>query len=129
MREPVFQIEEVNDPVEIARCEAQDERARRNSDWLRSQWADLLPQARGKFVAVPGQQAFIADTPEGAWAMARAAYPRRQRRHGPLRASRSGTAHLCESSVDGSLVTTLSVVPAYEDGLPGRVGPTRKTTS
>ena len=26
MREPVFQIEEVNDPVEVARCKAQDER-------------------------------------------------------------------------------------------------------
>ena len=75
MREPVFQIEEVNDPVEVARCKAQDERARRNSDWLQAHWADLLPQARGKFVAVAGQEAFIADTPEEAWAMARKAHP------------------------------------------------------
>ena len=44
MSEPVFEIEEVNDPVEVARCKAQDERARRNSDWLQSHWADLLPQ-------------------------------------------------------------------------------------
>jgi hypothetical protein len=75
MSEPVFQIEEVNDPVEVARCKAQDERARRNSDWLQSHWADLLPQARGKFVAVAGLEAFIANTPEEAWAMARAAHP------------------------------------------------------
>ena len=75
MSEPVFQIEEVNDPIEVARCKAQDERARRNSDWLQSHWADLLPQARGKFVAVAGQEAFIAATPEEAWAMARAAHP------------------------------------------------------
>ncbi|MGZ3397420.1 MAG: hypothetical protein ACXVB2_25215 [Isosphaeraceae bacterium] len=52
MKEPVFQIEEINDPVEVARCTAQDERGRRNSDWLQAHWADLLPQARGKFVAV-----------------------------------------------------------------------------
>ena len=75
MREPVFQIEEINDPVEVARCKAQDERSRRNSDWLQAHWADLLPQARGKFVAVAGQEAFIADTHEEAWAMARKAHP------------------------------------------------------
>ncbi len=75
MREPVFQIEEVNDPVEVARCMAQDERGRRNSDWLQAHWADLLPEARGKFVAVAGQEAFIADTHEEAWAMARKAHP------------------------------------------------------
>ncbi len=75
MREPVFQIEEINDPVEVARCKAQDERGRRNSDWLLAHWADLLPQARGRFVAVAGQEAFIADTHEEAWAMARKAHP------------------------------------------------------
>ena len=75
MREPVLQIEEVNDPAEVARCKAQDERARGNSDWLQSHWADVLPQARGKFIAVAGREAFIATTPEEAWAMARAAHP------------------------------------------------------
>jgi len=62
MREPVFEIEEINDPVEVARCKAQDERGRRNSDWLQAHWADLLPQSRGKFVAVADQEAFIAGT-------------------------------------------------------------------
>jgi hypothetical protein len=75
MREPVFQIEEINDPVEVARCKAQDERDRRNSDWLQAHWADLLPQARGKFVAVAGQEAFIAGTPEEAWAWAARVHP------------------------------------------------------
>ena len=56
MREPVFQIEEINDPVEGARCKAQDERGRRNSDWLQAHWADLLPQAQGKFVAIASQE-------------------------------------------------------------------------
>src|SRR5271165_7088349 len=75
MKEPVFQIEEVNDPVEVARCKAQDERGRRNSDWLQAHWADLLPQARGKFVAVAEQEAFIARTAEEAWAWAARIHP------------------------------------------------------
>jgi hypothetical protein len=63
-----FVIEEVSDPEEIRRARAQDERHRRNSAWLQAHWADLLPQARGKFVAVAAQEAFIAETPEAAWA-------------------------------------------------------------
>jgi hypothetical protein len=72
---PKFVIDEVNDPVEIARHTAQRERARRNRDWLQAHWPELLPQARGRFLAVSGQEAFIADGPEEAWAMAKAAHP------------------------------------------------------
>jgi hypothetical protein len=75
MEPPRFGIEEVNDPSAIARCRAQDEWARRNSDWLQAHWPDLLPHARGRFVAVAGQEAFVADTPEDAWAQARVAHP------------------------------------------------------
>ncbi|MBI1918646.1 MAG: hypothetical protein HYS12_28465 [Planctomycetes bacterium] len=75
MKEPPFIIEEVNDLGVVARSRAQDERARRNSEWLQAHWPDLLPQARGKFVAVAGQEAFLADTPEEAWRLARAAHP------------------------------------------------------
>ena len=75
MPEPTFTIEEVSDPDEIARSRAQDERHRRNNEWLQAHWADVLPQARGKFLAVAGQEAFIADTPEEAWAWADATHP------------------------------------------------------
>ena len=75
MGDASFLIEEVDDPVEVARCKAQDDRARRNSDWLQGHWSDLLPRARGKFLVVAGEQAFIADTPEAAWALAREAHP------------------------------------------------------
>jgi len=68
-------MEEVTDPAVIARARAQYERAKRNSDWLQAHWPDLLPQARGNHLVVAGQEAFIADTPEEAWAMARAAHP------------------------------------------------------
>jgi len=75
VNEPSFSIEEVTDPNEIARARAQDERHRWNSDWLQAHWADVLPQARGKFLAVAGQEPFIADTPEEAWAWAKATHP------------------------------------------------------
>jgi hypothetical protein len=75
MSEPKITLEEVTDPVEIARARALDERFRRNSDWLGSHWADVLPQARGKFLAVAGQEAFIAETSEEAWRLAEAAHP------------------------------------------------------
>ena len=74
-RKSAFTIEEVTDPDEIARARAQDERHRRNSDWLQAHWPDVLPQARGKFLAVAGQEPFIADTPEEAWAWAAATHP------------------------------------------------------
>jgi hypothetical protein len=70
-----IRIEEVNDPIEAARCKAQLERARRNSEWLSAHWGDLLPQARGKYVAVAGQEAYIADTPDQAWAWAAQTHP------------------------------------------------------
>ena len=75
MNEPKFILEEVNDPLEVARCRAQHQRAKRNSDWLQAHWSDLLPQARGRFIAIAGQEAFIADTHEEAWTRARAAHP------------------------------------------------------
>jgi hypothetical protein len=73
--EPQLTMEEVNDQAETARCRDQDERAKGNSDWLQAHWTALLPQARGKFVAVAGQEAFIADSAGEAWRMARAAHP------------------------------------------------------
>ena len=75
MSEPQFTIEYITDPAEIARSRAQDERAKRNMDWLAAHWGDLLPQARGKILAVAGQEAHLADTPEEAWAWARTAHP------------------------------------------------------
>jgi hypothetical protein len=75
MNENKFTLEEVIDPAEIARFRAQHERHKRNLEWLESHWADLLPHARGRFLAVAGEEAFVADAPEEAWARARAAHP------------------------------------------------------
>ena len=75
MAEPTFIIEEISDPLEIARARAQDERHRRNSDWLHRHWDDVLPQARGKFLAIAGQEPYIAATPEAAWAWVATTHP------------------------------------------------------
>jgi hypothetical protein len=68
-------VEEINDPKEIARFQARIEQASRNDIWLQLHWADLLPRARGKLLAVAGQEAFVADTHREAWALAKAAHP------------------------------------------------------
>lgn len=73
--EPRLVVEEIIDPEYNARAEAHYQRARRNCDWLAAHWGDVLPQARGRFVAVAGQQAFICDTWQEAWAAACSAHP------------------------------------------------------
>jgi type II secretory pathway component PulM len=75
MKEPRIVIGEVTDPVAIARARAQDERARRNDEWLQAHWPEIAPRARGRFLAVAGQEAFIADTWEEAWQRAQTAHP------------------------------------------------------
>ena len=68
-------LEEVNDPATLDRGREQNKRAKRNSAWLQANWTVLRPQARGRFVAVAGQEAFIADTAGEAWSMALTAHP------------------------------------------------------
>lgn len=68
-------IEEVTDPVETARFQEQMEQFRSNSNWLQAHWGELMPRARGKYLAVAGQEAFLADTPEEAWRLATTAHP------------------------------------------------------
>jgi hypothetical protein len=63
------------DLVEAERRRLQMERSRRNSDWLQSHWAELLPQAQGKFIAVAAEEGFIANTLEEAWDWTRQAHP------------------------------------------------------
>lgn len=61
-------IEEVTDPgiVEAARVRA--EQGDINAGWLENHWSELLPGARGKFLAVAGGEGFVADTAEAGWA-------------------------------------------------------------
>lgn len=65
----------IDDPVKAAAIHARIERGKRNLKWLGEHWADLLPQARGKFVAVAAQQGHVAESSDEAWAWAKAVHP------------------------------------------------------
>jgi hypothetical protein len=72
---PKMTVEFGPPPADPTALLARQERSRRNSQWLQAHWADLLSLAMGKHVAVAGEEAFIADSAEEAWAMARRAHP------------------------------------------------------
>lgn len=75
IQEPLFVMEEVQDPAINARAQKLHDQFWKNVNWLESHWNDLLPDAIDRFVVVAGQEAFVADTPEEAWARARQAHP------------------------------------------------------
>ena len=66
---PQIVIEEVTDPAVIARSAKAFEQADRNMNWLQTHWPELVPGVLGQFLAVAGQEAFIADSSEKATAM------------------------------------------------------------
>jgi hypothetical protein len=68
-------IEEVTDPEEVAKSRKAFDQAERNMNWLQSHWQDLLPGVLGKFLAVAGQEAYLAESSAKAAAMARVAHP------------------------------------------------------
>jgi|SRR2546428_1814459 len=68
-------MEEVTDPEELAKAQAQRQRFDRNSAWLQAHATEVYARYRGKCVVVAGEELFGADTPEDAWALAAAAHP------------------------------------------------------
>ena len=68
-------MEEVTDPVELAKARAQRERFDRNAAWLQAHASEVYPRYRGKCICIAGEELFVADTPEEAWALALAAHP------------------------------------------------------
>jgi hypothetical protein len=72
---PKVTIEVIDDPPDREENIAALEAHRRNTNWLQYQWPWLLPQARGKYVVVADQEAFIAATREEAIAWIKANHP------------------------------------------------------
>ena len=68
-------MEEVNDPVELAKAQEQWERFDRNAAWLQAHASEIYVRYRGKYFCIAGEELFVADTPEEAWALAIAAHP------------------------------------------------------
>ncbi|MGH7960407.1 MAG: hypothetical protein ACRERD_01090 [Candidatus Binatia bacterium] len=68
-------MEEVTDPVELAKARAQDDRFARNWVWFEAHASEIYTSYRGKCVCIAGEELFVADTPEEVLALATVAYP------------------------------------------------------
>lgn len=68
-------MEEVTDPVELAKAQAQRERFERNFAWFQAHVKAIYQQYRGKNVCIAGQELFVADRAAAAWALGEAAHP------------------------------------------------------
>jgi len=66
---------EITDPQVLAEFRRQDEAFDRNLEWFEAHALDAYRKHRGKCLCIAGQELFVADTPEQAIAMARAAHP------------------------------------------------------
>jgi hypothetical protein len=74
-QQPAIIMEEVTDPEELARAQARRQCFDRNAAWLHAHASEVYPRHRGKCICIAGEELFVADTPEGALAMATAAHP------------------------------------------------------
>ena len=68
-------MEEVTDTEELAQARAQRERFDRNAAWFQAHATEVYRRHRGKCVCIAGEELFVADTPEEAIALAKAAHP------------------------------------------------------
>jgi hypothetical protein len=72
---PAVIMEEVTDPDEIAKAQAQRARFDRNWAWFQARVPEIYSQHRGKCICIAGEELFTADTPQEALALATAAHP------------------------------------------------------
>ena len=75
MRPPKIVMEEITDPVILAKAEALRERFERNFAWFQDHADEIFSQYRGKHICIAGRELFSADTAPQAIALARAAHP------------------------------------------------------
>jgi hypothetical protein len=68
-------MEEVTDPVELAKARARGERFARNLAWFEAHALEIGAAHRGQCICIAGQELFVADTPQAVRALAKAAHP------------------------------------------------------
>ena len=68
-------FEEVTDPEELKRARAQRQHFDRNAAWFQRHTAELFERYHGQCVCIAGEEAFAADTPQQALALATQAHP------------------------------------------------------
>lgn len=75
VKQPAITIEEVNDPVDLHKAQAQDARFERNWAWFETHTTEVYAAPRGKCICVAGEELFVADTPVEALTLAIVAHP------------------------------------------------------
>jgi hypothetical protein len=68
-------LEELTDETELAKSNARQARFDRNLRWFQDHAAEIGATCRGKCICIAGEQLFVADAPQQAVALARAAHP------------------------------------------------------
>lgn len=68
-------VENITDPVERARIQAQWARYDRNTAWFQAHATEIYTHYRGQCICVAGEELFAAKTTEAVLALAHAAHP------------------------------------------------------
>jgi hypothetical protein len=68
-------MQEVTEPQELAEARARRNRFDRNEAWLQVHAAEIYRCHRGRYICIAGEELFVADTPEAAYASAKSAHP------------------------------------------------------
>ena len=109
---PSVVMQEVTDPQELAEAQARRSRFDRNETWLQARVAEIYRRHRGKYICIAGEELFVADAPDAAYASGN---PRIQRMTGasfdtyPKRNCRacmqiSGEWLLCDDDVQRPII-------------------------
>ena len=72
---PAIVMQEVTEPQELAEARARRNRFDRNEAWLQARAAETYKCHRGRYICIAGEELFVADTPEAAYASAKSAHP------------------------------------------------------
>ena len=73
--EPLVIIDEQPSPDELAAIHARSARYERNMTWFQAHLDEIRARHLGKCLCIAGEELFVADTPQEAIALARAAHP------------------------------------------------------
>ena len=72
---PSVVMQEVTDPQELAEAQARRSRFDRNETWLQARVAEIYRRHRGKYICIAGEELFVADAPDAAYASGKSAHP------------------------------------------------------
>ena len=72
---PAIVTQDVTDPQKLSEAQARRTRFDRNEAWLQAHAAEIYRRHRGRYICIAGEELFVADTSEAAYASAKLAHP------------------------------------------------------